>query len=444
MSYNSYRRPAEYASKSSHSIIINQGNINDFLKRCTYQRIRPDDAFEDVLLVNQEIISENPIKRVMCVDGGRTEVPIQEKFPSTKIAFFLYGMLYFDIESLLELYDLEFLGEEIKKINNIDSFNFILPTKNIRLNDCIDMKESFRKLFFEHFSKVEVDSFKLMDSLVWFIFREYDSSSVRESLLTTCSNCYEKGVKDPNVRLFKEDMEDYAFKCPKCGGTIYLTDVLKLHESVDTESASVIKQPLLSVLEQFLLIHYIKISLELNPSILDETLFIKDGPLAFFSDSSNLRNPMHHLIKFLFENHNIFLVGVEKSGIFVDYAHSIDSYLSNGTVMLLNSDYIYNYINFGNKRLGSYGNNTYYGSKIIFKSFNGKIYVLTIPTTTGNMDFPRKEHYMNLNAILETLTILKSDRYDDALLPINLINKNVSISDNPSSVILKKLAKNIK
>ena len=53
------------------------------------------------------------------------------------------------------------------------------------------------------------------------------------------------------------------------------------------------------------------------------------------------------------------------------------------------------------------------------------------------------EHYKNLGVILDSITMLKSDKYDNALLPIALVNKNVSISDVPGSVILQKLAKTI-
>ncbi len=438
MAYSGYRRPPEYASKSSHSSIIKDQAVIDFIGKCTFQTRDPEDAFDNILILNQKGGGHNPIKRVMAADGGITEVAIQESFPSTTISFLRYGVSYFEMEDLMELDKLEFIGyEDIVKLDNFNSFSFVLPTKNIRLKDCENIKDSFRQVLYEHFLNADVDDYNLMDTLVWFMFRDYSPDNKRNFVSIQCPHC------ERNADLFKSAMKKYAFKCPHCGQTIYLTDVLKIHNAVSDDNASAIKKPLSLLLEQLLLVHYIRISLEINPNILNETLFIRDGPLAFFGDLSNLSVFMHDLFKYLLENNNLFLVGIEKSGAFVDFAHIIDPYLENGSVMLLNSDYIYKHIYYGSSDKKGYGYNTYYGCKVIFKSFKGDSYVLTVPTTARNMNDPKEEHYKNLSIILDSLTMLKSDKYDNALLPIALVNKNVSISDVPGSVILQKLAKTI-
>lgn len=439
MAYSGYRRPPEYASKSSHSSIIKDPSVIDFIERCTFQTRNPEDAFDNVIILDQKGGGYNPIKRVMAADGGITEVAVQENFPSTTISFLRYGVSYFEMEDLIELDNLEFIGyKDILKLNNFNSFSLVLPTKNIRLEDCENIKDSFRRVLYEHFLKVTLDDYNLMDTLVWFMFREYSPDYRRNFVSIQCPHC------EKNADLYKNTMDNYTFKCPHCGETIYLTDVLKIHNAVGDDNASAIKKPLSLLLEQFLLIHYIRISIEISPQILNETLFIRDGPLAFFGDLSNLSVFMHDLFKYLLENHNLFLVGIEKSGAFVDFAHAIDSYLENGSVMLLSSDYIYKHIYYGSSDKKGYGYNTYYGSKVIFKSVKGDSYVLTVPTTVNNMNDPKVEYYKNLSVILDSLTMLKSDKYDNALLPIALVNKNVSISDVPGSVILQKLAKTIK
>ena len=438
MAYNGYRRPPEYASKSSHSSIIKDQSVIDFLERCTFQTRDPEDALEDIIILNHNVGAYNPIKRVIAADGGITEVPAQEGFPATTISFLQYGVSYFEMGDLIELDELEFIGyEDISKLNNFNIFHFVLPTKNIRLEDCENINDSFRQVLYEHFLNVDVEDYNLMDTLAWFMFREYDHDNKRNFVSIQCPHCA------TNANLYKSVMNEYVFKCPHCGKTIYLTDVLKIHNSVTEDSASSIQKPLSLLLEQFLLVHYIRICLEINPNILNETLFIRDGPLAFFGDLSNLSVFMHELFKYLLENNNLFLVGIEKSGAFVDFAHKIDSYLENGSVMLLNSNYIYKHIYYGSSDKKGYGYNTYYGCKVIFKSFKGDIYVLTVPTTERSMNDPKAENYKNLGVILDSLTKLKSDKYDDALLPIALVNKNVSISDVPGSVILQKLAKTI-
>lgn len=437
MAYNGYRRPPEYASKSSHSLIIKDQSVIDFLGRCTFQTRDPEDALDEIIILDHGRGGHNPIKRVMAADGGITEVPAQEGFPSTTISFLQYGVSYFEMGDLMELDNLEFIGyEDISKLNNFNIFHFVLPTKNIRLKDCENIKDSFRQVLYEHFLNNYVDDYNLMDTLVWVMFNEYKGNK-RESVSIQCHNC------EKSVRLSKGNMDKFASRCPFCGETIYLTDVLKLHKEGAEDSASAIQKPLSLLLEQFLLVHYIRISLEINPNLLNETLFIRDGPLAFFGALSNLSGVMYDLFRYLLVNHNLFMVGIEKSGAFVDFAHKINPHLENGSVMLLNSDYIYKYIYYGSSDKKGYGYNSYYGCKVIFKSFEGDIHVLTVPSMERSMNDPKPENYKNLGVILDSLALLKSDKYDNALLPIALVNKNVSISDVPGSTILQKLAETI-
>ena len=283
MAYNGDKRPPEYASKSSHSSIIKDKSVIDFLGRCTFQTRDSEDVLEDIIILDYDAGGYNPIKRVMAADGGITEVSVQESFPSTTISFLQYGVSYFEMGDLIELDKLEFIGsDDISKLNNFNIFHFVLPTKNIRLKDCENIKDSFRQVLYEHFLNVDVDDYNLMDTLVWFMFREYNQSKKRNFVSIQCPHC------PTNANLYKSAMNEYAFKCPHCGETIYLTDVLKIHNSVMEDSASSIQKPLSLLLEQFLLVHYIRICLEINPNILNETLFIRDGPLAFFGDLSNL------------------------------------------------------------------------------------------------------------------------------------------------------------
>ncbi|MEL7251972.1 MAG: NurA domain-containing protein, partial [Bacteroidota bacterium] len=54
---------------------------------------------------------------------------------------------------------------------------------------------------------------------------------------------------------------------------------------------------------------------------------------------------------------------------------------------------------------------------------------------------PTKDKFKHLNLILSNLSKLKCDMYENALVPIALINQLVSIANRPSSVLLEKFAK---
>jgi hypothetical protein len=68
--------------------------------------------------------------------------------------------------------------------------------------------------------------------------------------------------------------------------------------------------------------------------------------------------------------------------------------------------------------------------------------IIDRPTQDANVILtPMKEDFKNIDVILHNIEKLKCDMYDNALIPITLVNKLVSLSNHPSSVILEKFAK---
>ena len=172
--------------------------------------------------------------------------------------------------------------------------------------------------------------------------------------------------------------------CNACLKPVYLADGLRLYERIDDEQgAAGIMAYLLTTLEQLVVVNIIRTLLSIKPSTLREILLIKDGPLAFFGMVAPLRKPMRELMMYLSDKDNgrplICLVGLEKSGAFVEHAVLIEPQIDPGNFILLNNDYIYKYILPGDPSGLTFGSNTYYGEKVIFKSYRGDVYVATIP-----------------------------------------------------------------
>ena len=94
-----------------------------------------------------------------------------------------------------------------------------------------------------------------------------------------------------------------------------------------------------------------------------------------------MHKPMRELVNYLFENYNLFIAGLEKSGPFVEHADEIADRLENGSALILDNDYIYKYILPGKADPANpYGSTTYYGNKLIFKTMHDGIYVVSVPT----------------------------------------------------------------
>jgi hypothetical protein len=389
------------------------------------------------LCVPVKLSGFNPIKHIIAIDGGYNEVAVRSEFPSATICFYQFGALIFDLEDLEHLATQPFIDpDDIQELKKIQRIKLTIPVRNVTVKPEKTLTASIRKTIYGFF-KNELDDGCLIETLKWIVFEDFDMR-LDVWMLASCPVCME-----PKVELRKKLMtKEFTFKCPSCTSETYLTDVLRLHEIIDDElGAGGILGYLVNAVEQIILAHMIRTVLATKPSLLEQILFIKDGPLGFFGQTANLHKPFRALMNFLFTQHNCYLAGLEKSGAFVEHAHQITQLLQPGTVILLNDDYIYRYIIPGKvDGSGSYGSNTYYGSKVIFKSATEHIHVATLPTKNAVSD-AKQSDFPNLHAILHNVAKLKCDMYDDSLVPIALVNKLVSLANHPSSRILQKFAK---
>lgn len=445
MGYSSKKgkRPAEYASKASHGYVIKDPVVQEFLNKCNRPKPVSDINLSDKYRLQLENPKKNPIKHIIAIDGGNTEVPVQKEYPSATISFFQFGTLFFNIEDLEDLSYKPFIDpEDIQKLKNVERQKLTIPTKNITYKEYNDLTPSVRKAIYEFFMNKR-DKELLIETLKWFIFEEYDKPKAYWQL-ASCP--YDDCTSLAGLHLAHDKMlNDYTFKCPECKRTIYLTDVFRLHEAIDNElGAGGIIGYLTTTLEHMLLVHVMRLILKTSSSLMNDILFIKDGPLGFFGQTANMHKPMRNLTNYLIKNYNLYLVGLEKSGMFVEHAQAIESKLKPGEVLLLNNDYIYTYIIPGKANPENpYAYSSYYSAKLLFKSNDERMYVVTIPVKDKKVVLdPKREDFHNLDTILANVEKLRCDMYDDSLIPIALVNKLVSLSNHPSSVILEKFAKN--
>lgn len=431
------RRPQEYASKATHHNIIKDKSVEYFLKQC----ILPKPASEiDINACKQTRIDEeaiNPISSIIAIDGGYTEVFVRNEFPSSTIAFFQFGALAFNIDDLNEISRSDFIfPEQMAKLKHMERIKLILPTRAVMAYHAPTLTESVRTTLHKFFLN-EPDDGYLYETLKWFIFQEY-SKPLEQWTLAGCPLCEARDIVLERSRLTAE----YTIPCSSCGGGLYLSDVFRLHEAIDDDlGASGILGYVVVLIEQMIIVNLIKIMLDTKAILLKECLLLKDGPLAFFGQTANMHKPMRNLVEWLIRKHDLFLVGAEKSGPFVEHADEIASRIQPGNALILNNDYIYKYIIPGIADSSRpYGASTYYGSKIIYKTAAGHMYVLTLPTTLP-LAYPSPGDFHNMSSILMNVARLRCDMYDSSLIPVALVNKLVSLADHPSKKLIERFAR---
>lgn len=430
------RRPAEFASKAAHGHIIKDPSVQAFLEKCSLPKLGQAVVIPPHAHLSLEPVKQNPIKHIIAIDGGYNEVAVQTEFPSATMCFFQFGALIFSVEDLESLNDQPFIDpDDMAKLKNIQRLKLALPMRNIVLTGEYSLTHSIRRALYTFFCQA-LDDTNLMASLKWFVFQEY-ATPLNQWILASCPHC--RANRIPLQR--QAITSDYTVPCAECGDPIFLTDVFRLHEAVDDElGAGGIAGYVTTLLEQMLLVHLINIILKTKPGLLRQIMFIKDGPLAFFGQTANMYKPMRALVNYLFDTYDLHLAGLEKSGSFVEHADEIGSKLDPDTILLLDNAYIYEYIIPGKPDdTRPYGSTTYYSNKLIFKTQHGSIYVVSLPTRDSLLA-PKADDFRNLMAILTNVEKLKCDMYDNALMPVALANKLVSLSHHPSSKILQKFA----
>ena len=380
------RKPIERASKIAHIEIIKNADVQAYVSQCVLPS-PPDPASLSSLLRDVKDVDASEVTTVIAVDGGYTETFVREEYPSACIAFFTFGPLLFKLSDLRGLDAKRFIApEDLQKLKNIERYTLVLPTKGIRHRGQPSLAATIRRGVFDFFEvKRGAEGEQLMTSLRWFLFRHWQRTP-DESFEAELEHC-PFGCGHGKIAFRHSDASEK--RCPRCERPVYLTDVFRLHERVDEETGgSGITAYVMTMLEQLVLVHLIQNILNMKEALLRQILFIKDGPLAFFGLVAPLYKPMRELVEHLLSEPRgptgptLRLVGLEKSGAFVEHAASNQDSMPPGSYQVVGDEYIRKYIVPGGDSSTSYGQNTYYGQKVFFRAKTGEMHVATIPATT--------------------------------------------------------------
>ena len=446
MGYSSKgRKPIERASKIAHVEIINNPDVQAYIDQCVLPSA-PDLQSMEGLLTDLAKVDVSEVSAVIAIDGGYTETFVREEYPSASIAFFTFGPLLFQLSDLRALDTKHFIApEDLRKLKQIERYTLVLPTKGIRHSSQPSLSATIRRAVYDFFVKERgSEREQLITSLTWFLFRRWKKRP-DESLQERIEHCpYECG----HGAITFSHSDPTTKDCPECRQAVYLTDTFRLHERIDEEvGGSGIAAYVMTMLEQLVLVHLIRNILEMKPSLLRNILFIKDGPLAFFGLVAPLYRPMRELVEHLLSQPGgptgptLRLAGLEKSGAFVEHAAAIQERMRPGSFFVVGDGYIRKYIVPSSSDVSStYGQNTYYGQKVFFRASGGEMYVATVPGREYKAE-PKASDIPHLYEVLSLISELRCSMYDNALIPVALANKLVSLSDFPSQRILTTFAR---
>jgi hypothetical protein len=214
--------------------------------------------------------------------------------------------------------------------------------------------------------------------------------------------------------------------------------MLGFHISMGQDSAPEdISSTYMTIHETLLLLTAIRNYWENNIGLLSDCLFVKDGPLSIRAQYSKLVQPIRKFLAYARDRgYPIHIIGQEKSGSFFDHFQFIGSNLPPRTAFVPKDHYIRKEIQQRSLSGAAYGKDTNYGAKVFLKLNDYHKIVLNIPTGEFNEN-PSTSDLIGYNRIIATLPKIISNRYEGALLPIELAHGIASLSTYPSAKILR-------
>jgi hypothetical protein len=386
---------------------------------------------------------------IIAIDGSNAEVDVVNGYPGARVGYCTVASVLLNLKLLGQLDEQRPVDpQDFRKTEESATIDAALPGCNVVTREHLSAKHAFRESLFDTFNDVivdEEDRVALTDTYEALLKYKptarpqicpYDSEGCAEHVLI------QRGLSQ--------------CVCDK-RRALYSTDALRIHERFrDFGSNGEAFGEVMQVWERVLLVHLLR-CLE-RRGWLDRTHrlgFFIDGPLAVFGHpawlSAAIASELKRLNAVVRERTgcDLTILGIEKSGTFVQHFDEIDSTEAPGealfgprSYMLLSDPYIKGRIIFSSsdKR---YGLDTYFGRKFFYKTASGARIVATIPFLTDAQDTLTGDAtlYPQFPLVCSLLDKLVSSRYPNALAPIVSAHAQAAIPLHLGAKVLQQLAR---
>ena len=273
---------------------------------------------------------------------------------------------------------------QFRETTNTASIDGCLPGSNVVWEGENSSHSSFRKTFFEILAEERLahDSESLLQTYEGLLVYKPEDRLQR---------CPFDGC--PGENAYKRAQGRYQCDC-HLRTTLYSTDALRIHEGMAPEGTNgAMFGEVMQVWEAIWLIHILRYFEQRQwLHLLPEMAIFVDGPLAIFGHPAWLSKSIlaelrriNGLVEKVTNGKQLLLVGIEKTGRFVDHFENLDrtsrggsGSIASGSVLLLSDYYIKRNISFSTSDK-PYGADTYYGRKFFYKTRSGAKIVASTP-----------------------------------------------------------------
>lgn len=353
------------------------------------------------------------------------------------------------------------MKQSTKLRRNKDSLLFVVPGANVKWKGYESVRDSFRARVDQELHKKETRFDKsnhktsLRSTLFYLASMRPDrmgTGDLNRIRLHQCPSC-----EHPDLEL--EDILDAQY-CSNCGKEVYPSDALRLWEEVSDFQSNVVPMTrFMLAVEHMLPVHYLRHLLENNFPLdkLSSIAFFLDGPLAIFGNCAWLHHPLMQYYDGINSRlrreglPDVTLIGLQKTGQLADYFGIIDRYIPDNVVLPVDDDYRYKFVIASRdpSKVG-FGDETYYGQDFLYKTSNGRRFVVGCPYPFSSKRNLKEGHfheiktelsrYPNLSRALALIRNFETDLYTNAVIPVALAHRYTAISAMPGGKVLDILS----
>ncbi len=380
---------------------------------------------------------------VLAIDGSNLYEPIPGALPCTEAGLVSLGVVIIDTQKLRTLERLPNSGaadpRELQSTEKGETWGTMLPGQNAARQDGTGPRMWFREII-NH----ELESANL------------GGESFAETLHALLRNSREVTCPDPDcgsrVRLPEPEQSG---SCPKCKGPVWLADGLRIHEQfVENHPVGECHARFRDTLELLALVNSLRhlVKTEQGRRAIANTAFVMDGPLAAFGTIAVLSKAVRGELRRVQEaldvhscRSDLLVMSGIKSGPFVEHAAELDRAPEPGRrippnhVWLPDNGYIRSHIIAGaSEQSKPWGELTYFGRPVVFKTVNGQRLVLNLAQPEAEPPLTEASRPRVLDDAIATAGSLGVGAHQ--FLPLRRVHAQAAIPLRSGTDLIKSLA----
>jgi hypothetical protein len=386
---------------------------------------------------------------VVAIDGSMAEVPVKNGYPGAQVGYCTVASVLLNLREVDRLDAVRPIDPKaFRKTEQPATIDAALPGTNVVVRSHTSAKDSFREAVYETFHDVVIDEDDRTNLLATYeALLAYKPTANPPSCPYEQHGCAEHFNPPPGAS---------SCTCPK-KLPVYSTDALRIHERFhDGGSNGEAFGEVMSTWERVLLVHLLRCFERKNwLDDLASLAFFIDGPLAVFGHpawiSASISQELKRLNALVYKQtgKELFIIGIEKSGAFAAHFDEIDKTetgeprFPRRSFLLPTDHYIKERIIFSTSTK-RYGEDTYFGRKLFYKTASGARIVANIPFLTAAQDTLSTDDialYPQFPKVCSLLDKLVSSRFPNSVSPIISAHAHAAIPLELGAKVLQQLAR---